>query len=65
MGDFKEFEITVIIREKEIGGVYSDAQQEQAVRTIVRDETFNWSDNIQSAAEKVKNMLASAMFADI
>ena len=56
MSDFREYEITIIIRDKETN-IYGDNQQEQAVRTIVRDEMFDWNDDIDKAAEKVKKLL--------
>ena len=46
MSDFHEYEIAIIIRDKE-RNIYGDNQQEQAVRTIVRDEMFDWDDNIE------------------
>lgn len=62
MSDYHEYEITIIIRDKDAGGIYGDSQQEQSVRTIVRDESFDWDDNIEKAAEKVKRVIDSARF---
>lgn len=56
MSDYHEYEITIIIRDKETN-IYGDSQQEKAVRTIVRDEMFDWNDDIEKAAEKVKKLL--------
>jgi len=56
MSDFHEYEIAIIIRDKETN-IYGDSQQEKAVRTIVRDEMFDWNDDIEKAAEKVKKLL--------
>lgn len=61
MSDYHEYEITIIIRDKETN-IYGDNQQEQSVRTIVRDESFDWDDNIEKAAEKVKQVIDSTRF---
>ena len=61
MSDFHEYEITIIIRDKETN-IYGDSQQEQAVRTIVRDEAFDWDDNIEKATEKVRKVIDSVKF---
>ena len=61
MSDFHEYEITIIIRDKETN-IYGDNQQEQAVRTIVRDEMFDWDDNIEKATEKVRKVIDSVKF---
>lgn len=61
MSDFHEYEITIIIRDKETN-IYGDGQQERAVRTIVRDETFDLDDDIGKAAEKVRKVIDSVKF---
>ena len=61
MSDSHEYEITIIIRDKETN-IYGDRQQEKAVRTIVRDESFDWDDNIEKAAEKVRKVIDSVRF---
>jgi len=61
MSDFHKYEITIIIRDKETN-IYGDSQQEKAVRTIVRDEMFDWNDDIEKAAEKVRKVIDSASF---
>lgn len=61
MSDHREYEITIIIRDKETN-IYGDSQQEKAVRTIVRDEMFDWNDDIEKAAEKVRKVIDSAIF---
>jgi hypothetical protein len=50
MSDYHECELIIIIRDKETGGIYGDSQQEKSIRTIVRDESFNWDDDIDKAA---------------
>ncbi len=61
MSDYHEYEITIIIRDKETN-IYGDSQQEKAVRTIVRDEMFDWNDDIDKAAEKVRKVIDSVKF---
>ena len=61
MSDSHEYEITIIIRDNETN-IYGDRQQEKAVRTIVRDESFDWDDNIEKAAEKVRKVIDSVRF---
>jgi len=62
MGDYHEYEIIVIIRDKETGGIYGDIQQNEYVRTIVRDESFDWNDNIDTVVEKLRNLIESTTF---
>lgn len=61
MSDHHEYEITIVIRDKETN-IYGDSQQEQAVRTIVRDEMFDLDDDIEKAAEKVRKLIYSTRF---
>ena len=61
MSDFHEYTLTIIIRDKETK-IHGDSQQAQAVRTIVRDEMFDWDDNIEKATEKVRKVIDSVKF---
>lgn len=62
MSDHHEYEVTVIIRDKEVGGIYGDSQSEEHTRTIVRDVSFDWDDTIDSATNKIKNVIDNSEF---